>query len=412
MSLLLSMALAGDLESAYQKEYAFLDAERKTLTERLEAVQEDGEARISEKERELDALQGKLVRTTLNADDAEKRLDDTQRQTWSNEEDVDRIDALFAQAQDVGLVVPETEDEGDKLRSVFAQAADGLREGGSVRVEEGRFFDLSGAEQTGQLVKVGNVATWGVAGSTGGPLAPAGDGNLKLWEQDDRVSAVVGGQAPESLGIFLYEDLSKPVQERQEKTVADIMDGGGVVGWIIAGLGVAALLLSLVRLLILGGARKAAGRVKKTIEDAAGMPRPALEDIASEAVLKEIPRLERFGSAILVIAAVAPLLGLLGTVTGMIATFDIITEFGTGDPKMLSGGISTALITTQLGLIVAIPAVLLGNAMASRTDKVVGELETQALSAINRVAPAAAGALGHDGLPALPAVGGVVAHAK
>ena len=69
--------------------------------------------------------------------------------------------------------------------------------------------------------------------------------------------------------------------------------------------------------------------------------------------------------------ALCPLLGLLGTVTGMIATFDIITEFGTGDPKMLSGGISTALITTQLGLIVAIPAVLLGNAMASRTDKVV-----------------------------------------
>lgn len=99
--------------------------------------------------------------------------------------------------------------------------------------------------------------------------------------------------------------------------------------------------------------------------------------------LKEQPALDRFGALIFVVAAVAPLLGLLGTVTGMIATFEIITEFGTGDPKMLSGGISEALITTQLGLVVAIPAVVLGNILKGRATTVGDALEAGALSLIN-----------------------------
>jgi len=87
----------------------------------------------------------------------------------------------------------------------------------------------------------------------------------------------------------------------------------------------------------------------------------------------------------MVVAAVAPLLGLLGTVTGMIATFDIITEFGTGDPGMLSGGISEALITTQLGLVVAIPAVLLGNLLKGRADAIEGRIERDALRVVNQL---------------------------
>ena len=84
----------------------------------------------------------------------------------------------------------------------------------------------------------------------------------------------------------------------------------------------------------------------------------------------------------MVIAAVAPLLGLLGTVTGMISTFEIITEHGTGDPKMLSGGISEALITTQLGLVVAIPMLLLGNMLKGWSEGVFGKLESTVLRLI------------------------------
>ena len=85
----------------------------------------------------------------------------------------------------------------------------------------------------------------------------------------------------------------------------------------------------------------------------------------------------------MVIAAVAPLLGLLGTVTGMIGTFDVITQFGTGDPKMLSGGISEALVTTQMGLIVAIPMLLLGNLLGARATTLLDQVERGTMRLVN-----------------------------
>ena len=105
---------------------------------------------------------------------------------------------------------------------------------------------------------------------------------------------------------------------------------------------------------------------------------------------------DRFGALIIVIAAVSPLLGLLGTVTGMIATFDVITEFGTGDPKLLSGGISIALVTTELGLIVAIPMLLFGNLLSGWAERIKDDMEQAALRVINQFSdsrqPGASGA--------------------
>lgn len=112
--------------------------------------------------------------------------------------------------------------------------------------------------------------------------------------------------------------------------------------------------------------------------------REARENIIHESILGELNFLDRFGAVILVMAAVAPLLGLLGTVTGMISTFDIITEFGTGDPKLLSSGISEALITTKLGLVVAIPSLLLGNLLGGWSGKIKVLLEREALRLSNR----------------------------
>jgi biopolymer transport protein ExbB len=84
-----------------------------------------------------------------------------------------------------------------------------------------------------------------------------------------------------------------------------------------------------------------------------------------------------------VLGAVAPLLGLLGTVTGMIETFRIITVHGTGDPKLMSGGISEALVTTELGLAVAIPVMLLHTVLSRRVDHVIGDMEKQAVHMTN-----------------------------
>ena len=100
--------------------------------------------------------------------------------------------------------------------------------------------------------------------------------------------------------------------------------------------------------------------------------------------MHESAHLNRFGAFIILIAAVAPLLGLLGTVTGMIATFDIITEFGTGDPKLLSGGISIALVTTEVGLAVAIPALIFGNLLSGWAESIKDDMEKAALHVMNR----------------------------
>jgi biopolymer transport protein ExbB len=97
-------------------------------------------------------------------------------------------------------------------------------------------------------------------------------------------------------------------------------------------------------------------------------------------MLRELPRLERFITPLKVLAAVAPLLGLLGTVTGMIKTFQVITVFGTGDPRLMAGGISEALVTTQLGLMVAIPVLVAAGLLARRAQRIAGDMEEKAVA--------------------------------
>ena len=95
------------------------------------------------------------------------------------------------------------------------------------------------------------------------------------------------------------------------------------------------------------------------------------------------PYIRRSLSTIAILAAVAPLFGLLGTVTGMITTFHVITLHGTGDPRMMSGGISEALVTTMLGLAVAIPIMLVHTFLSRRVDHIVGDMEEQAVTLTN-----------------------------
>lgn len=113
--------------------------------------------------------------------------------------------------------------------------------------------------------------------------------------------------------------------------------------------------------------------------------RETLESILQESILRELPRLERGLSALAVFGAVAPLLGLLGTVTGMIDTFRVITLYGTGDPKLMSGGISEALVTTEVGLAVAIPVMLLHTLLSRRVDHLVGDMEEKAVALSNAI---------------------------
>lgn len=111
--------------------------------------------------------------------------------------------------------------------------------------------------------------------------------------------------------------------------------------------------------------------------------RENLEEILHEHVLAAVPRLERSLGALAVLGGVAPLLGLLGTVTGMIHTFQLVTLFGSGNSKTLSGGISEALVTTELGLLIAIPILLIHASLARKSKILLGELEQSGLSMVN-----------------------------
>ena len=180
-------------------------------------------------------------------------------------------------------------------------------------------------------------------------------------------------------------------------TLRERVDQGGVVGYSIIGLGLLGLLIALVSLFSLVIAdRKVSsqlksdkpnsnnplGRVLGAYEDNKNVDTDTLELKLSEAVLKEAPKLSRGLLFVKVISVVAPLAGLLGTVTGMIKTFQVITLYGAGDPKLMAGGISQALVTTVLGLVVAIPMVLLHTFLQGRSKRILNILQEQSAGII------------------------------
>lgn len=176
------------------------------------------------------------------------------------------------------------------------------------------------------------------------------------------------------------------------------MEQGGLVGYIIIyGLGGVGLILIVWRffsLTVIGNkvnrqlkASRAStdnplGRVLKVAEDNPEIDVESLELKLEEAVLKERPAIEGGLNMIKIISMVAPLMGLLGTVTGMIQTFQAITDFGAGDPKLMAGGISTALVTTVQGLVVAIPTVFMHTILSGRAKRIVHMLEEQSAGII------------------------------
>ena len=124
------------------------------------------------------------------------------------------------------------------------------------------------------------------------------------------------------------------------------------------------------------------GRVLQTYYDNKDVDSETLMLKIDEAILKEQPAINARISFIKIISMVAPLLGLLGTVIGMILTFQAITLFGTGDPKTMAGGISSALMTTVLGLCVAIPTVLLHSIVSTRANGIMHILNEQSAGLI------------------------------
>ncbi|MEZ4266397.1 MAG: MotA/TolQ/ExbB proton channel family protein [Myxococcota bacterium] len=415
-----------DLLSAYKKEFAFLEADKAALTERLDEVRRESRRQTGSAEATVAGLQRRILESRAEADRIEGLEQELARQQGGATDDAELLAETVTRAHtalvEAGVQLPAIPEGAAGhvalIAPIAAAAASRITASGQVRREPGVFFLADGAQVDGELVRLGEVATLGVSDAGAGALAPAGAGRLALWPRESAASAraLLRGERPDHLGLVLYENTERAMEPPVEKTHYDVVASGGVIAWVIVALGALAALLVLLRAMLIGWAafgvrrsfsaaverlvaedrlseaallcRKRFGagpRVMATLLEHLHRERATVEDLVAESILAETPRVERFGTAIGVFAAVAPLLGLLGTVTGMISTFDIITTHGTGDPKLLSGGISEALVTTELGLIVAIPALLLGTLLSGQANGVLSRLERMALRLLNLV---------------------------
>jgi biopolymer transport protein ExbB len=183
----------------------------------------------------------------------------------------------------------------------------------------------------------------------------------------------------------------------QAPDLKERIEQGGWIGFIILGLGAIGLLIALQRFVYLNVVGRGVAKQQKQADISLKNPLGRILSVSSdtqqqdvetlslkldEAILREVPKIERGLITLAVLAAIAPMLGLLGTVSGMIETFQSITLFGTGDPKLMSGGISQALVTTELGLAVAIPLLLIHSAISSKSNRLVQVLDEESAALV------------------------------
>ena len=305
----------------------------------------------------------------------------------------ERVDFLTELAQKMGQSSRLASIE--EIEQLWFELQREMTESGKVVRFPARVITANGDEVEQEVVRVGafNVIAddkyLQFVPETGHLVELARQPQARYLEKVDGLTSATSGMHPFGLDPSRGQILSLLVQAPD---LRERITQGGVVGYVILGLGALALLIALERLLVLTltGLRVGAqtrkldqpgsnplGRILKVYHDNPQADTETLELKLSEAILRETPRINRMLMFLKIIAVVAPLLGLLGTVTGMIITFQAITLFGTGDPKLMAGGISTALVTTVLGLCVAIPTVLLHTLVASRARRLNQVLEEQ-----------------------------------
>ena len=294
--------------------------------------------------------------------------------------------------------VPEISD----LRELQILLLEEMVESGRISRFESELSDAAGRNSTEQVVRIG---LFNMVSADGYLRTSASGAELNVLPRQparryastakEFFSTTTGNATiaiDPSRGALLSLAVQSPGLFRQ-------VSYGGGIGYTIILIGIAGLLLALWRLMAL---RRIASNVARQLEsDTPSTENPLgrimnvavdnksatfdlLERKLDEAVMRETPPLERYLGIIKVIAGVAPLMGLLGTVVGMIRTFQTITLFGSGDPKLMADGISQALVTTVEGLVVAIPLVFLHALMSDQSRELIEVLEEQSAGIIAR----------------------------
>jgi len=294
----------------------------------------------------------------------------------------------------------------EELRAMWTGMVREIAESGNV-VE----FNADLINADGQVEENRNVVRVGVFNAVS-------DGKFLQWDSSQNLLLELPRQPAgrfQSMAADLQEASPGTIQEMavdftrgdilaqvvRSPTLRERVRQAGPVGAVIIVIGIIGLLFALwkgIMLMIRGNAIKrqikkseadksnALGRVLSVYEDSPNADVETLELKLDEAILRETAPLESGLPFIKVLYVVAPLLGLLGTVVGMIQTFQQITLFGTGDPRMMAGGISMALLTTVLGLVVAIPLTVIHSILQTRSRALIQILEEQAAGIIARIA--------------------------
>ena len=350
-----------DLEEARQardmavakrwQEKARQNEERERIDQQLEARKEKTEATLSERSRLFEEM--RIAREALD---------------YANE-DAEKARATF------GSMFP-TQDRVEELKSVnkgtipftipeISIAKDSPEQAAEI------LFSLAkkNMEYTAEIEKGDSLIRLGGIGS----VVPQDSGQGFLLVPIDP---------------FLDSRISTEIANKGEKTLSEkfrqFMQDGGILMYPIFAMLIIALLLIAEKLFALFRSKKYSEQIEKTISDPKLRTREEVEKAVETLFAKIVPHLESRLSIISVLGTTAPLLGLLGTVMGMIELFDVITIHGTADPKLLAGGISIALITTEAGLSVAIPVHLLHTWLAGRVEKSIGKMDHAAMSLINQ----------------------------
>lgn len=288
-----------------------------------------------------------------------------------------------------------------EIESVWKAVFNEMAQQGKIAKFEADVATAGGTREKQQVVRVGtfNLAgdgkflTYGKGGVAELPRQPDG----RYLNQASALFNASGEGAEFALdptrGTLLAAAVESP-------SLMDRVHQGGLVGYIILGIGALAAVIAILKIITLFGvsaavnkqaknpespsAKNPLGRVLKAVKDSPSNDTEAMELRLSEAIMKETPKLTSWLMFLKIVSVVAPLAGLLGTVLGMIVTFQSITLFGAGDPKLMAGGISQALVTTVCGLVVAIPIVLLHTAAASKAKRVEEILEEQSAGMVAR----------------------------
>ncbi len=381
---------ARDQQQAALRQAGDARQQAKTLASQLAERQQANQAEIQALETELSQassdLQALFEHARQNAEDARNR----RKNALLSAEHTDSAEELVILAEGQRLL------DAKQLEGLWLSLLDEIHQSGRISRFEAPVIAPDGTQSSKTVVRIGLFT----AISEGRYLRylpeaqrlvePARQPPLRTLENALAFEQAEGGlhalaidpSRGELLGLLGRKpDMLQQIQQ------------GGVIGYLILALGGFALLLVVERLLVLQWIKQRMRRQKRSEQAHENNPLGRLrllakahEDSSTEALdlhldeslSRESRRLSRGLTTLGVIAAMAPLLGLLGTVTGMIETFQSITLFGSGDPKLMSSGISEALVTTQLGLVVAVPVLLLHSFLKGRANRLIEQLDSEA----------------------------------